>query len=125
MYYFPRRHLDRTTVNTIRHVERDRYCTVVGNVQKIMVRKMGRKSLFEAVLYDGTGQLSLVWFYAIPIIKKMIQEGDRLAVTGKIGFYKGFQIIHPEWDKLDKDEDPVNTQAIIPLYPLTQEMKES
>ena len=70
LYYFPRRHLARTTVNTIRHVERDRYCTVVGNVQKIMVRKMGRKSLFEAVLYDGTGQLSLVWFHAIPIIKK-------------------------------------------------------
>tara|TARA_B100000315_G_scaffold23729_1_gene20544 strand:- start:1124 stop:3205 length:2082 start_codon:yes stop_codon:yes gene_type:complete len=125
LYYFPRRHLDHTTVNTIRHVERDRYCTVVGNVQKIMVRKMGRKSIFEAVLYDGTGQLSLVWFHAIPIIKKMIQEGDRLAVTGKIGFYKGFQIIHPEWDKLNKDEDPLNTQAIIPLYPLTQEMKES
>ena len=65
LYYFPRRHLDRTTVN------------------------------------DGTGQLSLVWFHGIPIIKKMIQEGDRLAVTGKIGFYKGFQIIHPEWVMLD------------------------
>ena len=125
LYYFPRRHLDRTTVNPIRHMERDRYCTVVGTVQETRVRKMGRKSLFEAVLYDGTGQLSLVWFHAIPIIKKMIQMEDRLAVTGKVGFYKGFQMIHPEWDKLDKDEDPVNTQAIIPLYPLTQELKES
>ena len=125
LYYFPRRHLDRTTVNPIRHMERDRYSTVVGTVQKTRVRKMGRKSLFEAVLYDGTGQLSLVWFHAIPIIKKMIQMEDRLAVTGKVGFYKGFQMIHPEWDKLDKDEDPVNTQAIIPLYPLTQELKES
>ena len=125
LYYFPRRHLDRTTVNPIHHIERDRHCTVVGTVQKTMVRKMGRKSIFEAVLFDGTGQLSLVWFHAVPIIAKMIQEGDRLAVTGKVGFYKGFQIIHPEWDKLDKDEDPVNTQAIIPLYPLTQELKES
>ena len=125
LYYFPRRHLDRTTVNPIRHMERDRYSTVVGTVQETRVRKMGRKSLFEAVLYDGTGQLSLVWFHAIPIIKKMIQMEDRLAVTGKVGFYKGFQMIHPEWDKLDKDEDPVNTQAIIPLYPLTQELKET
>ncbi len=125
LYYFPRRHLDRTTVTPIRHLERDKYSTIVGAVQKIMVRKMGRKSLFEAVLYDGTGRLSLVWFHAIPILTKMIQEGDKLAVTGKVGFYKGFQITHPEWDKLGKDEDPVNTQAIIPLYPLTQELKES
>lgn len=125
LYYFPRRHLDRTTVNPIRHVERDKYCTVVGTVQETTVRKMGRKSLFEAILYDGTGQLSLVWFHAIPIIKKMIRKGDKLAISGKVGFYKGFQMIHPEWDKIDREEDPVNTQAIIPLYPLTQELKES
>ena len=98
LYYFPRRHLDRTTVTPIRHLERDKYSTIVGAVQKIMVRKMGRKSLFEAVLYDGTGRLSLVWFHAIPILTKMIQEGDKLAVTGKVGFYKGFQITHPEWE---------------------------
>ncbi len=125
LYYFPRRHLDRTTVHPVRYLERDTYCTVVGTVQETMVRKMGKKSLFEAVLYDGTGQLSLIWFHAISIIKKMVKKGDKLAVTGKVGFYKGYQMIHPEWDKLDKGEDPVNTQAIIPLYPLTQELKES
>ena len=55
----------------------------------------------------------------------MLKQGDKLAVSGKVGFYKGFQMTHPEWDKLNSDEDPVNTQAIIPIYPLTQELRET
>ncbi len=125
LHYFPRKHLDRTTVNSIRTIEKDSYSTVVGTIQNCFTRKMGRKSIFEAVLYDGTGQISLVWFHAAQIVKKMIARGDKLAVTGKVGFYKGYQIIHPEWDKLSKDEDPINTQAIIPIYPLNQNLKDS
>lgn len=125
LYYFPRRYLDRTTVSQICHLEKDRYCTVVGTVQETTIRNMGRKSLFEATLYDNTGQVSLVWFHAVSLVKKMLKKGDRLAVTGKVGYYRGFQMTHPEWDKLNSNEDPINTQAIIPIYPLTQELRET
>ena len=30
---------------------------------------------------------------------------------------------HPEFDKLDKEDDPVSTGKVIPLYPLTKELK--
>jgi len=123
LHYFPRRYLDRTTITSIRNLKKDELFTIVGVVEDCKVRRTRRNSFFEVVIYDGTGQLSLVWFQAGKIISKMIQKGDRLAVTGKTKYYKGLQMIHPEWDKLSEKEDPVNTQAIIPLYPLTQELK--
>lgn len=59
----------------------------------------------------------------MPYVKRSLKIGDRLAVHGKIDFFNGYQIIHPEYDKLDKDEDPLSTGSVIPLYPLTQELK--
>jgi ATP-dependent DNA helicase RecG len=55
----------------------------------------------------------------------MIKVGDRLAVHGKVDFYKGFQIVHPEYDKLDIDTEPLSTGSVIPLYPLNQTLKKA
>ena len=35
------------------------------------------------------------------------------------------QIIHPEYDKLQENEDPLNSGSIIPLYSVSAELKES
>mgnify|MGYP002526552857 CR=1 FL=1 len=59
---------------------------------------------------------------ALPILFKV---GDKLAIHGKVDYYGGFTITHPEFDKLEKDDDPVSTGKVIPLYPLTQELKSS
>ncbi len=40
-------------------------------------------------------------------------------------FYKGFQIVHPEYDKLDIDTEPLSTGSVIPLYPLNQILKKN
>ncbi len=46
-------------------------------------------------------------------------------VHGKVDFYKGFQIVHPEYDKLDIDTEPLSTGSVIPLYPLNQILKKN
>ena len=33
--------------------------------------------------------------------------------------------MHPEYDKLNIDDDPLNTGSVIPLYPLTQELQKA
>nr|MCS5641540.1 ATP-dependent DNA helicase RecG [Candidatus Neomarinimicrobiota bacterium] len=73
----------------------------------------------------GTGLLTLLWFNGVPYIKKSIEIGDQFAVHGKIEFYNGLQIVHPEYDKLNIDDDPLNTGSVIPLYPLTQELQKA
>ena len=123
LYYFPRRHLDRTTVTAISLLNKDMVATIVGKLETCGERKTRKGKLFQAVLSDGTGFLTLLWFNAIPFVKKSIKIGDQLAVHGKIEFYNGLQIIHPEYDKLNTDDDPLNTGSVIPLYPLTQELQ--
>ncbi len=122
-YYFPRRHLDRTTVTPIRSLERDSYAFVVGTVQVCGEKKTRKRKLFQVILSDGTGLLTLTWFNGISYIKKSLSTGDRLAVYGKVEFFNGMQIVHPEYDKINTDDDPLNTGSVIPLYPLTQTFK--
>jgi ATP-dependent DNA helicase RecG len=125
LYYFPRRHLDRTTVTAISLLKKDMITTIVGKVETCGERKTRKGKLFQAVLSDGTGFLTLLWFNGIPYIKKSIEIGDHFAVHGKIEFYNGLQIVHPEYDKLNIDDDPLNTGSVIPLYPLTQELQKA
>ena len=125
LYYFPRRHLDRTTVTAISLLKKDMITTIVGKVETCGERKTRKGKLFQAVLSDGTGFLTLLWFNGVPYIKKSIKIGDQFAVHGKIEFYNGLQIVHPEYDKLNIDDDPLNTGSVIPLYPLTQELQKA
>ena len=123
LHYYPRRYLDRTTVKSIHDVKKNDETTIVGTVEVCGERQMRKRKLFQAVLSDGTGMITLIWFNGIKYIKNAVQKGDRLAVHGKVEFYNGFQIVHPDFDKLDSDADPINTGTIIPLYPLTAELK--
>ena len=123
LYYYPRKHLDRTTVTPISKLKRDQEATVIGKIEAADLRRGKRRQYFQAILSDGKGMMSLTWFNGARYIKKAIKVGDRLAVSGKVEFYNGFQIVHPEYDKLKDDEDPVNSGLVIPLYSISAELK--
>ena len=123
LHYYPRRYLDRSTVKSIKDIQINDKVTIIGNVEGCGERRTRKGELFQAVLSDGTGLTTLVWFNGVKYIKNSIKKGDRLAVHGKIEFYNGLQIVHPDYDKLDSDADPLNTGAIIALYPLSAELK--
>ncbi|MCK5548032.1 MAG: ATP-dependent DNA helicase RecG, partial [Thermoplasmata archaeon] len=93
--YYPRRYLDRRTVTQIANLEHESVATAAG---EIVETKMipGRKKRFQILLDDGTGILSCVWFHKINWIKNNFKIGETLAVHGKIGFFRGPSIIHPE-----------------------------
>ena len=124
LYYFPRRYLDRTTISPIRNFTKGDIVTLIGKVETFGEKSTRRGKIFQAIVNDGTGLLTLTWFNGIRYIKNLFQIGDKIAIHGKVDFYNGFTITHPEFDKLDKDDDPASTGKVIPLYPLTKELKE-
>ena len=72
---------------------------------------------------DGTGIIRLTWFNGANYINKSIKVGDRLAVSGKINFYKKkYQITNPAYVAPIEKEDYVN--KIIPKYTLTDGVTE-
>ena len=123
LYYFPRRHLDRTTVTLIKNLEKGTRVTVVGKIEACGERRTRKGKLFQAVIADRSGLLNLIWFNGVNYVRSSLKTGDQVAVHGKVEFYKGFQIVHPEYDKLDTSDDPLSTGAIVPIYPLTAEFK--
>ena len=123
LYYFPRRHLDRTTVTPIRKLVRDESHSIIGQVETFGEKSTRRGKIFQVIISDGTGLLILTWFNGVRYVKYLFKIGDRLAVHGKIEWYNGFSIIHPEFDKLEENDDLLSTGSVIPLYPLTHELR--
>ena len=123
VYYFPRKHLDRTNITLIRNVTRGNKFNIVGTVETFGERSTRYKKIFQVVVTDGTGLITLTWFNSIRFIKKLFKKGDTIAVHGKVEWYNGLTINHPEFDRLDHDDNPSNTGSIIPIYPLTIELR--
>ena len=123
--YYPRRYLDRSTVKLIKDLKLHESVTIVGTIEVCGIRRAKNRSIFEAIISDGTGFVKLVWFNGARYIKNLIRKDHRLAVHGKIEFFNGYQILHPDYDKIDADVDPINTGSIVALYPLTNELKKA
>jgi len=118
LYYFPRRYLDRSTIVPINKLRVDQEATVVGRVAVKGIKQGRRRKYFEMIVEDKTGTLTCRWFRGIGYIKNAFKQGEPVAVSGKVQFYNGLSMSHPDYDKLGKDEaDPINTGKIIPLYP--------
>ena len=122
IYHLPRRYLDRTNIKTIRELRIGDEAVILGQIQSYGVKPAKKRRFFQLTITDSTGSLNCVWFRGVSWISDKFEIGDAIAIFGKVEFYNGLKIIHPEFDMIDED-DPINTQRIIPLYPSTQELK--
>ncbi len=93
----------------------------MGRVLSTEIRKGGRRNRCVVTVEDGTGLLQCVWFQGVQYISKRFQTGDRVALSGKVTFFQGPQLIHPEYDRISgaDEKDPLHTGRIIPMYPST------
>ncbi|MEE9465152.1 MAG: ATP-dependent DNA helicase RecG [Candidatus Neomarinimicrobiota bacterium] len=123
LHHYPRRYLDRRNVSLIRDLKIGEQATVIGQVTGKGLRHPRGRQLFQVTISDGSGTLPCLWFRHSEWIRERFQVGDRVAVHGKVEFYRKAQMIHPDFDLLDREEDPLNTGRIIPLYPGTSALK--
>ena len=87
---------------------------------------MKKGNFVTANVADHTGSIRLMWFNAADYIHQSLKVGDLLTMHGKVAAYKGsHQIVHPEYDKLNANEISLTTGFIIPVYPLTDDLKKS
>ena len=125
LYYFPRRYLDRTTLTSIRELKKGDSVTLIAQVETFGEKKIRRGRMFQIIVSDGTGLLTLNWFNGVRYVKNLFKVGDKIAINGKVEWYNGFSITHPEFERLMDDEDPIKTGTVVPVYPLKQELRSS
>ena len=125
-YYFPRKYVDRTSLSTIGSIQEGDEVNLVGRVKSVNLRRMKKGNFVTANVADHTGSIRLMWFNAADYIHQSLKVGDLLTMHGKVAAYKGsHQIVHPEYDKLNANEISLTTGFIIPVYPLTDDLKKS
>lgn len=144
LHYIPRQYLDRTRVTPLNHWETGAEIVAVGEIVNQQMH-YGRKMRLEVVLdcvndspvndkefntteFQANGSdepeqrsLSLVFFHYVEGWQKKLKAGLRLSVAGRLQFFNGFQLVHPELKIMQSGE--AYEGEILPVYPLTEEMK--
>ena len=126
LYYFPRKYVDRTSLSTIGSIKEGEEVNLVGRVKSVSLKRMKKGNFVTSTVADHTGSVRLMWFNAADYIHQSLKVGDLITIHGKVAAYKGNpQIVHPEYDKLNANEISLTTGFIIPVYPLTEDLKKS
>ncbi len=134
LFYFPSRHLDRTT--TLPAVKAYGYAvngfdgelTIIAAVADKEKRRYGKKEILKVQFRDNSGFFECVWFHGVSFFNSVFNEGDIFALSGKpaITKYGNLQFVHPDYDKITADESNsfINTGKIIPFYRVPKELRE-
>ena len=122
LYNIPRTYLDQTKVSKIADCHDGNRVVLIGIVTRAGIVK-GRMSRFMAVLTDGTGEISLLFFRGTRYISNRVKPGTRWLVSGVVGSYRGLQLVHPDMQPFDEGE-AFNGQ-ILPVYPISEVCREA
>ena len=122
--HFPRKYLDRTNIKKIHDIKIGEQAVIIGSVLSFSTKRLKKGKYFQLNISDETGKLSCIWFNAVSWIIDKFTVGDLVAVFGKVEFYKGYRIIHPDFDLLDEKSETLNTGRIIPIYPSSGKLKQ-
>lgn len=132
LFYFPSRHLDRTTVLTAAKAFGymmngfDGELTVIGKVFEKEKKRFGKREILKVQFRDETGFFECVWFQGTKYFYSVFNEGDTFAISSKpdISKYGALQFIHPDFDKISEEEKSfLHTGKIIPFYRIPKELK--
>jgi ATP-dependent DNA helicase RecG len=129
LYYVPRRYLDRSTILPMAKAQPGSEVTVIGRVEAYGKART-RRPQYQVVLKDKTGFLRLVWFSKLTWVANLFEENDLVVASGQVTFYRGRQMVHPEFEILSKkseedvsEDELIHTGRVIPLYPSTADLK--
>lgn len=126
IHYFPRKYLDRNfTKDTF--LKSGETVTLLAKVLESYLAH-GKKSRLVVMIQTNRGEtLSLVFFKGLEYFRNVFKKGIELVVTGKLDYFKGYQMIHPEIEILSEEgeESLLHAGRIIPLYPSSETLAKS
>jgi len=120
LQHYPRRYLDRTKRAEIADLRLGEEATVFAEVRKITGRRTrNRRSLVEAVFFDGRSYLT-VTFFNQPWRERQLPVGTEAALFGKLEAFRGRRkMTNPVVDVVGQSGDD-KTGVIVPIYPQSE-----
>jgi ATP-dependent DNA helicase RecG len=130
--HYPRRYVERGELTDLASLTVGEQVTVLARVASAKSRPLPprpgqkRRSITEAVVTDGTGELTLTFFNQDWIVNAF-RPGRLGLFAGTVGLFNGRrQLLHPEHEFVDEeaaDEAAADYAGrLIPVYPATQKV---
>ncbi|HEV3202915.1 MAG TPA: OB-fold nucleic acid binding domain-containing protein, partial [Gemmataceae bacterium] len=121
LFHFPRSYEDCTDVRTIAGLTAGKLQTVQGEVVEIQGKELADgRTVVSVVLSDGKNILEGAWFNQV-YAAGGLRFGERVAFTGKPKRFRGHWQMHNP--RILKIEDGDANEGIVPVYPLTEELR--
>lgn len=114
LYFLPRRWEDLRSLKPVADLQEGQVQSTLAQVERSRIVPAGRRFLDVTARGEDGTPLSLRWFYFHGGMLRRLQPGQRLRVVGTPHRFKGvLQIVHPEIDYLDDEEDTLGGQGRI------------
>lgn len=124
LMHYPHRHEDRTNFRRISQLGHGDTAAIRGKVLVAdNVRTPRTQTLLTRVaIQDGSGTASLVWFNQWYLKNRFVKLlGKDIVAYGTVQLGpRGIEIVNPEWEAVDDGADPLSSNRIVPVYPLTE-----
>jgi ATP-dependent DNA helicase RecG len=119
LFLLPLRYEDRTRLAPIGTLLPGMRAAVEGEIQLSEVAYRGRRQLLTRIS-DGSGMLTLRFFYFSASQQHNLARGTRLRCFGEVRRGPlGLEMVHPEYRRLFGEAAPLE-ETLTPIYPLTE-----
>jgi len=119
LFVLPARYEDRTRISAIGSVRPGSRAVVEGEILLTEVAFRRRRQLLCRIT-DGTGSLTLRFFYFSGAQQAALNRGTRLRCFGEIRRGPlGLEIVHPEYRRISAEAAPLE-EVLTPIYPTTE-----
>jgi ATP-dependent DNA helicase RecG len=120
LFLLPNRYEDRTSLIKIGSLQPGSRALVGGDVLLSEVVYRGRRNLLVRI-GDGTGQLTLRFFHFSRQQQAQFKSDVAISCFGDVRAGPvGLEMVHPEYRILKPDQNPVQSDALTPVYPTTE-----
>ena len=126
LYFLPRVYEDRRNLKKISELKPGRKETGLGEIllSGFAFFQNKRKRVFEAVVGDGSGVITLKWFRGNErYLRDRFKKGRKLIFSGEVRWFNlQKEIHHPDVELVDEDieKDYLNFKRIVPIYSETE-----
>lgn len=127
LFYLPKSYEDRRKISPIGSLKEGEKVLVFGEILQSGVNYYSRRKLFEVIIYDGTGFLTLKWFnFHEKVWKERFKTNKRIYALGVVSrFLKNLEMHHPETITEEEREKIENELGVIlPVYPGIENLPE-
>jgi ATP-dependent DNA helicase RecG len=124
LFLLPQRYEDRTCLTPLGATIPGMRTVVEGDIALTEVVFRRRRTLLVRII-DGTGQLTLRFFYFSRAQQTGLKQGAHVRCYGEVRKGPGgLEMIHPEYRVVDKNDKHSLEETLTPIYPTTEGLQQ-